>query len=292
MNEITLNVPQGIGDIFWIYQKFAPHVDRIRFNVMHFGVAPLGIQMRALDFLKLFPKTQSAEPLEVTEARYERVWRSYFPMKNIFEHFKHGHLSFDYGCNRKLEQSVRIEAIDPDYRIEETVPLTVEPAGLPFKKYVTAYVPGAVVHEWAVEKGMWPVSRWADLIFTLYRKKKLLYPVLVIGASFDQEATVELSKRLREGGIESAVAVAFRPAAVIHILKETVFFVGHQSGLNILADNLDTRQLMLYMATLEGLRYSWPKKSHLSDGTFTAGMFSETSDEIVERVSFPAGNGQ
>ena len=36
-SEITIQVCQGIGDIFWVYQKFAPYFDKINFRCLNYS---------------------------------------------------------------------------------------------------------------------------------------------------------------------------------------------------------------------------------------------------------------
>lgn len=286
MTEITLNVPQGIGDIFWIYKKFAPSVDWIDFNVMVYGAGAIEVQSRALAFIKTLPKVRTAGTIQVDPSRYERTWKSAFPMDSIFRRLERGYRSFDYGCNAPLERGIRIESIDPPrFGVQETVPLPESDCPLPFERYVVMYVPGFVIHPWAIEKGMWPIRAWVDLAVKLREKFKGGYPIVAIGASYDEQATCALVAGLSSAGFsEVDVRIDLSPEQVFRVLHRAELFVGHQSGLNILADNLDTRQIMLYMNTLDGLRLSWPKQANIDSGRYQSGLFSESPEAIVERV--------
>ena len=284
MTEITLNVPQGIGDNFWIYQKFAPHVDRINFMIEQFEGPNSQGQNRSVDFLRLLPKVGQVGKLFVTGHRYGRTAGYRFPMKGVLERAKRGHPSCDYSCNYPLEQGVRIEEIDPEYAVQETVPLPDTRVDLP-GDYLVVFVACAATFD-QPEKvyGHWPVAKWVDLVTLLYERRGLSWPVVVIGASWDEKAAQMFSAGIRAAGLRTILFIQRPAREVVHILRGARFFVGHQSGLNILADNLDVPQLMVYTRWLDKMQYAWCKRAHAGDGTFNAALFPQTPDEIVERL--------
>ena len=51
---INIDVVQGLGDIFWIYQKISHFFDKINLNIC--VVVDDEIQKRSLSWMKLFPK--------------------------------------------------------------------------------------------------------------------------------------------------------------------------------------------------------------------------------------------
>jgi hypothetical protein len=109
-------------------------------------------------------------------------------------------------------------------------------------------------------------------------------PVLLIGAGYDSPATTALSTMLRADGTEHSVLIDRPPAEVIDILRRSAFYMGFQSGLNVLADNLDVPQLMLYYAHLDRMRYTWCKPANRDNGTFRAALFSHGAAEAVGAV--------
>lgn len=279
--ELTLNVVQGIGDIFWVYQKFSKHVHRINFNIVvtvpsnHPAYA---IQHRAIPFLKLLPKVGEVKIVTDQHSRWAAAMQGYFPMKDILKQD-----IADYACNYKLEQGVRIEDIDPAYAIEECVPLPEEPASVPNSGYLAIYASRTTMLENALEFGVWDVEHWVQLIRLINEKRLLPLPIVMFGANYDREALENIRKRIESEGIKVHDFYIDLPAKqVINLLRRATFFIGHQSGLNILADNLGTSQLMLYMKPFEKMMYTWCRRD--DHNRFNAALFSQTPSDIVESL--------
>jgi hypothetical protein len=72
---------------------------------------------------------------------------------------------------------------------------------------------------------------------------------------------------------------------VVDILQRSEFFIGYQSGLNILADNLDTPQMMLYFDNLKPMLYTWCKKENIKT-KFFATVFSQTPKDAIKLFDF------
>lgn len=279
--EVTLNVVQGIGDIFWVYQKFSRHVSRINFNIMTIDAHELDFQAqsRAVDFVRLFPKVGEVKVIEVSRERYSATANSVFPMGGILENG-----GGDYACNHALEQGVRIENIDPEYEIEPHVVLPELELPLPKRGYLAFYTssPTTTLSD-ALGYGVWNVSRWAKLVELLYRRRVVSVPVVMLGAYYDRPALEAVRDRLKEVGIEvAALHIDLPPRFVLNLLRRCTLFIGHQSGLGVLADNLGAFQLMLYMKMISGMAYSWCRKTHAESGRFTAAFFDQTASEVLE----------
>lgn len=284
MNEITLNVPQGIGDIFWVYQKFAPYVGAVNFNVMRIGDARPERQTRALRFLKVLPKVKEIRSLDVPPDRYVRVSKSFFSMEKALLRAREFGASVDYGCNFPLERGVRLEEIDPGYAIEETVSLPVEGSPAPYARYVVVYVSGDAVLHGINRMGLWSPDQWVQLVKLVYKKYGLDLPIVVIGASYDLPAASSVRRALGKFA-DSFLFIDLEWPKVFGLLAGAAFFMGHQSGLNVIADQLGTRQLMLYMESIRPMAYAWCKKAHIGPKIFNAGFFSRTPEEIVAGLS-------
>jgi hypothetical protein len=273
-DEITLNVCQGIGDIMWVYQKFCWHFRKINFNIMTVGNADT-IQTRAKEFLKIFPQVGKVETISVTGNCYEKTANTYCPMSDIF---KSDLKTFDYACNHPLEQGIRIEDIDP-YACASSISVPF----IPYikKDYVLAYVSGSTKN--SAKHGSWELCDWFDFISLFYEKFNITTPLVLIGANYDREVQTELSKMLIKNKIESSVHIDLEPKTVTGIIKNAKIFLAYQSGLSILADMLDTKQVMLYYHWLEKLMYSWCKKDHI-DSIYQPFLWSDPA-KIVSRLS-------
>jgi ADP-heptose:LPS heptosyltransferase len=282
-NAISLNVCQGVGDIFWVYQKFAPHVDAIDFNICQIPSGAPKLQTRAVDFLRLLPKVRAVTARPVSAPEYERLTRTPCRAADVLKRFEKGvRLPFDYCCNPQLERGVRLEDIDPDYAVEETVPIRTEACPLPFAagEYVALYVSGSTLVRDAVRAHkLWGVGEWADFAAAVRDRLGLDLPVVLVGASYDERAAREVAAGLA-GATE--VLIDLPPAQVAHVIKNSRIFLNYQSGLSILADNMGVEQVMIYFPYLRPMLYTWCKKAHVVDGTFRAYTFDTPQADILD----------
>lgn len=283
---ITLNVCQGVGDIFWVYQKFAPYVDGINFCISQVPSVMAKLQSRAVDFLKLMPKVRDVTFRMITHEQYQMLWVKTYSVEKIIKEFNSGGLKeFDYAINTPLENGIRIDDLDPGYEIEETVQVKMEelPEGHLPDQYMTVYVSGSTDDKHAAEKhSLWSVEEWFDFIMKFRKKYDQHVPVVLIGASYDGLVALRLEEKLREAGVETRVLIDEPSAKVAYILKNSLVYIGYQSGLNILADNLGVKQVMLYFPYLKPMLYTWCKRKHIEDGTFNASTFDNKPDVVLD----------
>jgi hypothetical protein len=288
MKTITLNVCQGVGDIFWVYQKFAPHVDKIDFRITHVHNGDTATQNRANDFLRLWPKTGEISSWLVPGEEYNWIASQYHPMDRIFEKFNKGYTGpFDYACNRPLEQGTRIEDIDKDFQIEETVEMQSTPCPLVFNpgEYVCLYVSGATKKADVIKKvGVWTIAQWVDFVSKFYKKYKLKSPLMIIGASYDKDVALNIEAALKKVGYNVHTYIDSWAANVLYIIKNSICFIGYQSGLNILADNMDVKQVMMYFPVIRPMLYAWCKNKNRDNHTFNADVFDSPVDQVLANL--------
>lgn len=239
--EITVRVPPGIGDIFWTYQKLSLHFDAIHYIIATISNTP--VQQRALEWLKLFPKVKSARCEIVDGDTYVSLLHDYFTFPKT---------NADYSCNRWLEDGVRLDAID-EYEVEWNVPVRTEPFKLPFEKYLLLHVSGTA-------KQLWTATDWTRCVDLFCRRWGKELSVILIGAEFDRVIMEQVSKGLGQ----HQIFMQEKPAKVLHLIRQCHFFIGHQSGLSILADNFDIPQLMVYYPHLAKMQSAWCKRENLN----------------------------
>ena len=282
-NEITLNVVQGVGDIFWVYQKMSPYFDVINFNVSI--VSKDMVQVRARDWVQALPKAGKVQFVAVERPTYNTLARQKCTMDEVME-LASGparNAGIDYCCNRWLEEGVRIEDIDPKYHVEWNIPFPIAEMPLNFKEYSVFYVSANVKSESAVAQGGWSMEQWIEL-FNLYQDHiDSSLPVVVIGALFDIDAIREIGAAMKARGTPCQQIVQASPSRVMHILTNSKYFIGLQSGLNILADNFDVKQLMIYYPCLEPMMYAWCKQKNIKT-LFNAYLFTQTPAEVFEQA--------
>lgn len=278
---ITLQVAQGLGDIFWVYQKFAPHFELINFQICIVNDDP--VSRRSEDWFKLMPKIGKVQTYKVSGDEYEQLTAGKFYVRDVISQTRAGKKVFRYCCNKFLEEGIRLEDID-EYSVATDVPIASEEFELPFEEYVTLYISGATKKSFMRNTfNVWGVDGWLDLLQRIYKKQSKQLPVVLIGAEFDKEIMVEAELALKKLKIPVASCVQYDPGKVCHILKNTKLFLGYQSGLNIIADNLDTQQVMIYFKYLEPMQYTWCKKKNIQT-LFHSGLFTETPEQVAARL--------
>lgn len=290
MKRVKLEVCQGVGDIFWVYQKFAPHVDVIDFAIMQVSGQERKLGTRAEPFMRLWPKVGDITMTEVTGERYTQVATCHFDMTTTLSMGLQGRTE-PYCCNLKLEQGVRIEDIDPMYAMEVTTPMQVEPCPLAFQpgEYIALYVSGATAdRRIAKDLKLWDTATWVRFVKGFQKQYGLRVPVILIGAAYDEKAGRPLEKALKESGMLVHSYFDPCPANVTYILKNSICFLNYQSGLGILADNLDTKQVMLYFPALKKMMNTWCKMENWRTGRFNADTFDQTPERVLDglRLSF------
>jgi hypothetical protein len=277
---ITVLVPQGLGDIFWVYQKLAPHFDRINFRI---GVMnDSEISKRSEDWLNLLPKVGSVKTTPISDGEYRRLIESKIRVQDVMDAWNRGKNQVKYCCNRFLEDGTRIDKIDK-YAIDQNIPMLIEPFDLPFTEYVSLYISGSTKPNIMASHNVWPVSQWVDFILEIYKSLNLNYPIIMVGATFDEDVILDTVNQLKEEQINVVPFIQKSPAQVCHILKQSKMFIGYQSGLNIVADNLDVPQIMLYFPILAKMQYTWCKHENITT-RFHAALFTDDKEVIIRRI--------
>lgn len=294
MKEITLNVCQGVGDIFWVYQKFAPYVDKINFRITHVHNSNKDISNRAIDFLKLLPKTGKIDYWLTSSEEYQWIADNYHPIDRILEKLNLGFNGpFDHACNHPLEEGIRIEDIDKNYPIETNTEINITSCLLDFnpKEYICLYVSGSTKHPEVIKNvGIWTNEQWVEFIIKFYNRFKLNNPIAIIGADYDKETTLIIEKLLSKNGFNIKSYINYPASNVLYIIKNSLCFIGYQSGLNILADNMDVKQIMLYFPMLKKMLYTWCKQENWDKNIFNAATFDEPIDSIVKNLKLKFTN--
>lgn len=72
IKTITIKTVQGVGDVFWVYQKLSPYFDKINFIICVINL-DCPVQKRVLPFLKLLPKVDNFKLELVTSEYYDSL---------------------------------------------------------------------------------------------------------------------------------------------------------------------------------------------------------------------------
>lgn len=294
---LKVHTVQGIGDIFWVYQKLAPHVDSLHLNVLcsKFG----DVELRSREFCKLLPKVKSVTFSRVAPETYQEVATDKYHLSPILEAIQAagegdpyvppltplGNLSVGsevlavpYSVNVWLERGTNLYEID-NLAVERFVDLGLnsEPQLVPEGRYLCVFVAGAKNDK------VWPPSRWVRLIERLLADLKL-NKVVLVGATWDAPVQAEVERELvkKNIAVESYVGELDLVDSV-EVIRGAKFFLGYQSGLNIIAENYDVPQLMVYFDQLRDMLYTWCKPES-RERTFFAMTFSDPLPDLSKIV--------
>lgn len=264
MKSITLTVPQGLGDIFWVYQLYAKKFDVINFTI---GIAnkPNEIQLRAVDWLYTLPKVGNVDWVQMEIQPYRELLAYDGPL-----------LEEDgvYACNKPLERGVRLEELgDPQW----DVPVRMNDV-IGFN-YTCLYVSGNAKMN-GIE-GQWQDYEWIEFVKLFHTKYPNTPPMVVIGAEFDRDMVEFLCENI----LNVTSFIAEPPSKVLTVIKKANFFIGYQSGLGVMADNLDTPQLMMYFEKYQDLRYAWCKPQNVKT-KFHADTMDRSPSQVIESLEW------
>lgn len=294
--EIIVNTVQGIGDIFWVYQKLAPYFDKLHLNILCTALNN-NVQQRGMQFAKMLPKVESVTMSKVSSETYTRVASTHVSIEEVlrtYDAFLDGelqspnhdpelsaltianeHTTINYAVNAPLEIGTRIEAIDHGTMLEEFVDLGL-PKVVPKEDYLCLFVAGAKNDK------LWTPKTWVKLVDGMMTKLNLSNVVL-IGAEWDVPVQSEIEQLLETKYTVVNYVAEFDLRDSIDVIRRSKFFIGYQSGLSILADNYDVQQLMIYFEQLRPMMYSWCKQKNLGT-TFQAACFDDSVEAILENL--------
>jgi len=264
-DHITARVPQGVGDIFWCYQKLIPHTKKISFKIVVTSL-DCNIQKRSGQIVASWPGVESVEFVQVAFKEHVKLYSTVYDLDKILAK-KSKVIEIDYSLNTLLDDGNALELID-SHPVQYDVELPLDAiTGMP-KEYILFYVSGTTNSAAAVKNlKLWTHQQWADMI----RKciKKYNHPIYLTGAHFDLE-TMNAIKRMVP---EVNLVVNPELSNLNWLLRNAKAFIGYQSGLGVIAENLAVKQLMIYFPKLPKMRDSWCKperrKTHFRTVFFT-----------------------
>lgn len=289
--HLTIGVPEGIGDILWVYRKVKPYTDTLDIIINHTGRQVRGpldtIMRRSEAVIKSWPGVRSVghrwnfRPWFKEEMTLADKFSVIRPLNNP--------PTIDLIFNRPLEKGIPLEDIDPGMPVMWGLELDKKrPADLPEgieKKYLSLYVSGDTIRH-SHRNNRWTLDHWVDFVRALDMFNGDIFrdiPIALVGAEFDRAALEYIAKRLNQFH-KTVLLINKPPAELYYILKHSRFFVGYQSGLSMLADEFDTPQLMVYFDELKDMKDSWVKPANRTNGKYNYGYFSEAPKDLARRT--------
>ena len=187
------------------------------------------------------------------------------------------HPTINYAVNSPLERGIHLNKIDPYRTIEEFVQLKGIPKHVEIEDYLCVFVAGAKNDK------LWTPKTWVKLIDGLMPRLNLTKIVLV-GAEWDVPVQTEIFELLKDRYEVLNYVNEFDLLDSIDVIRRSQFFLAYQSGLSIIADNYDVRQLMVYFEELAPMKYTWCKQKNFDNGIFQAVTFDEPVDYILSHI--------
>lgn len=292
MAHITVGVPEGIGDIIWVYRKVKPYCNTMTVVINHTNQKTTGllqqIHERSVQTIRSFPG--------VVDVQHRYGFRHWGPekmhLKDIFNALPAStkKASIDFIANAYLEEGVPLEDIDKELAVEwdmnlqvEENPLVKDIAGKYLLLYVCEYTSRPDKDR---DLKLWSTQEWATLANNILKKKKVDMPIVILGAEFDRKTAVEVQEHLQKFGRDVRLCIGQEPGKLFYTLKNCQYFIGYQSGLNILADELDAKHMIVYFPKLRTMKDSWAKPANRKNGNFNYAYFDEGIGEVLKRIKF------
>ena len=215
--------------------------------------------------------------------QFPEVQRHRLPSRRASGHYSLRHVErsrgpVEYAVNAPLESGKNLRDIDPGALVEEFVDLKGVPAE-PIERgdYLCVFVAGAKNGQ------VWPWSFWIPAIKRLARRLDTKR-IALIGAEWDKQVQDPIAADLKRIGFEvrNHVGSVGLPGT-IDIIRRARFFLGYQSGLNVLAENYDVDQGMFYFPKLRAMMYTWCKPQNIKT-KFHAMTFDDDANAFIDAL--------
>lgn len=285
--SLTFKTLQGLGDIVWCLQRLHPYFEEVHIKIMMINDEPLQRRSQPL-FRAMFPDfVKSVEMEPCTNIEYNAIYNSYWYVENILKEYRdneelaQNHV-FTLASNKQLEDGLRLEQLEPQLSVTEVLPYSFKDATIPFTDYMILYVSGT-----KMDLKCWSEVQWVEYIELIYRKFNYKLPIILTGAEFDRNTLTTVGNLLHSNGHTVSYYIGGDPQQTLDFIRKAKFFVGYQSGLNILCDQLDVPQIMLYFDFLQKLRTSWPKQKNLENKTHQYFGFEDNPQLVATNTLRP-----
>ena len=251
---ITVVVPPGIGDIYWLLMKVVPNTDqKIKLKVCH-------ADNKRAHFLKY---------LDAVEEVVEDPKTSFLRLRKLCwgKNYKSVQAVMYMEANTWLEAGKRIEDYYPHFKTEHKLKWNITDEG---RKIAQSYLkPGMnnvalFTSCYAHNKqenvvGDWKPEHWVTIVEHMYRTIPDLN-IIWLGAPWD----TDMIKLLEH--FPSIQFMTNQPAdAVITVLRETQCFVAYQSGLSVISICEEIPTYMAYFDRLDPMHYAYAPKETMHD---------------------------
>ena len=277
MRIANVIVPQGLGDIFWCYRKLYNYFDIINLKV-YVTSAENVIEMRAMGLFDGYPKIGQVEPEVAVPRLVYQLPKKIIRLDDILQPGE-GEFEFEYVINKWLELGNPLEDIDTKHEVAWDIELPKTPVGGLPDQYILLYISGDTRK---LKNTVWMLSDWARFMERF--RLKYNYPVVLVGASFDNWVQERIVPLLKMKQIPVTTVTDLKAGELNYVIDKAEWLVGYQSGISILADALDTKQLMVYFNVLDKMKDTWVKPQNRTNGLFNYCWFKNSIDDSLNIV--------
>ena len=236
---------------------------------------------RAERWIPLFPKAGRVSFRYSPQNDHRRCTREHFCMNELLRKYDEGQRTFLYGVNGPVERGTPLEDLDKE-KCESYLTVKSEKCDIPDDYYIF-YCSGSTdsPHCMNGPNGTWPLEKWHK--FLVKTHEKLGGTAVFMGATYDVNVLKSFEEFALKNHINFRTYRNEEPAKVMHVIKNAKFFIGYQSGLNVLADNEKIRQVELIFNKYRQIPYMWAIPE--GRGKFYNGMnFDTPMEEILSFI--------
>lgn len=282
-DEVTIRTVQGLGDIIWVYQKFAPYFRKLNFTIY---ITKDGdeVQRRCANWMRIFEQTGTVDFEVVPSKVYHKAAHHFYRLQDSLDDYKAGR-PVEYAVNGWLDNGIKLDEIDPgavvqhDINIKQTRLPTLPP------EYLALYVShgsAIVANQKNPSVGVWSCEQWAKFTRGFFDRLGYKLPIVLLGAKFDEHAMNQMVGLLKSD-YEIQVMMGEPEDAVAGTLANAKYFIGYQSGLHILADILQTPQIIILFNCLRPMINTWCRQENIGN-KFHAACFEDDPNIILDRA--------
>lgn len=280
-DEVTIRTVQGFGDIIWVYQKFAPYFRKLNFTIYITADDP--VQKRCTDMLRIFEQTGTVNFEIVPSKVYQKAANHFYRLQDALDDYKAGR-PVEYACNGWLDNGFKLDEIDPGAVVAHDIKIKQIKISAP-QNYLALYVShGSMVKSNMNNPrlGLWDCETWARFATKFMDQMGEKMPIVLLGAKFDEDALAKMDSLLRPDN-EVYVLMQEAPEVVAGVLANARFFIGYQSGLHVLADLLNTPQIIILFNCLRPMLDTWCRQDHIGN-KFISACFEDDRNAILDRA--------
>ena len=276
MRVANVKVPQGLGDIFWCYRKLYNYFDEINLKV-YVTSDTHTIEMRSMKLFDGYPKIGTVKAEVAVPQLVYQLPKKIIRLDDILKPDNPNPFEFEYVVNKWMELGNKLEDIDVNYEVAWDIPIPTSPVKDLPSQYILLYISGDTRK---LGNTVWLLSDWVKLVMEVRKKHDL--PIVLVGAGFDSWVQERIIPLLNMNNIPVQVVTDLSSTELNYVVDKAEWLLGYQSGISILADHFDTKQLMVYFSGLDKMKDAWVKPKNRNNGTFHYCWFKDPIEKAVQ----------